>query len=77
MPSDNLLYLGLESVDSFDCRGGFFVAMKFVPGTTLEQVWEHYLFDRQLRLLFMDAIERIEISLRVKFDGFDSDVAII
>lgn len=51
--------------------------MKFVPGTTLEQVWEHYLFDRQLRLLFMDAIERIEISLRVKFDGFDSDVAII
>ena len=106
MLSDNLLYLGLESVDSFDCRGGFFFAAmkyeevyqsyeeqaqrlldcglvadkvtlvqrlrdvgyyrlepymapfriydatghiteRFVPGATLEQVWEHYLFDRQ------------------------------
>ena len=42
------------------------ITERFVPGPTLEQVWKHYLFDRQLRLLFMDAIERVEVSLRVK-----------
>lgn len=39
---------------------------RFSPGATLEKVWDLYLFDRQLRLLFMDAIERIEVFLRVK-----------
>ena len=39
---------------------------RFSPGTTLEKAWNLYLFDRQLRLLFMDAIERIEVFLRVK-----------
>ena len=39
---------------------------KLTDGVTLRKVWNHYLFDRQLRLLFMDAIERIEVSLRVK-----------
>lgn len=34
------------------------------PGTTLEKVWLHYRFDRELRLLILDAIERIEIALR-------------
>ena len=34
------------------------------PGTTLETVWQRYVFDRQLRLLTMDAIERVEIALR-------------
>ncbi len=33
-------------------------------GTTLELVWQFYLFDRRLRFLLMDAIERIEIALR-------------
>jgi abortive infection bacteriophage resistance protein len=36
------------------------------PGTTLETVWRCYTFDRQLRLLVLDAIERIEISVRTK-----------
>ncbi len=36
------------------------------PGTTLEQVWRRYVFDRQLRLLVMDAIERVEIALRTQ-----------
>ncbi len=34
------------------------------PGTTLNLVWQLYLFDRRLRFLLMDAIERIEIALR-------------
>ena len=39
---------------------------EFIPGTSLDLVWEHYLFDRCLRLHFLDSIERIEVSLRVK-----------
>ena len=36
----------------------------FEAGTTLETVWRRYTFDRQLRLLVMDAIERVEITIR-------------
>jgi abortive infection bacteriophage resistance protein len=36
----------------------------FEPDTTLETVWRRYTFDRQFRLLVMDAIERVEITLR-------------
>lgn len=36
----------------------------FKPNTALEQVWKRYTFDRQLRLLVLDAIERVEISIR-------------
>jgi hypothetical protein len=35
-----------------------------VPGTNFETVLATYVFDRELRLLLLDAIERIEISLR-------------
>lgn len=35
----------------------------FVSGTTLDQVWRRYAFDRHLRLLLMDAIERVEVAL--------------
>ena len=38
----------------------------FKPGTTLETVWRRYTFDRQLRLLVLDAIERVEISVRTQ-----------
>lgn len=37
---------------------------RFIPGTTLDSIINHYRFDRQLRLILLDAIERIEISLR-------------
>lgn len=37
---------------------------EFVPGTTFETVWDRYVFDRHLRLLAMDAIERIEVATR-------------
>ncbi|MBI2925883.1 MAG: Abi family protein [Verrucomicrobia bacterium] len=36
------------------------------PGTTLEMVWRRYTFDRQLRCLVLDAIERVEISVRTQ-----------
>lgn len=36
----------------------------FKPGTSFDQVWTTYVFDRYLRLLVMDAIERIEIAVR-------------
>lgn len=40
---------------------------QFKPGTTFEKVLNLYIFDRELRLLLMDAIERIEISVRTKW----------
>ncbi len=36
----------------------------FKPGTTLDEVWLRYNFDRQLRLLVLDAIDRVEIAVR-------------
>lgn len=39
----------------------------FKPGTTFDQVLEYYIFDRELRLLVLDAIERFEVSLRSKW----------
>ena len=36
----------------------------FKPGTTFQQVLDLYRFDRELRLLVIDAIERVEISVR-------------
>jgi abortive infection bacteriophage resistance protein len=39
----------------------------FYPGTKFEDVLDRYVFDRKLRLLIMDAIERIEIAARSLF----------
>lgn len=39
----------------------------FAPDTTLEAVLDLYSFDRKLRLLVMDAIERTEVSLRSRW----------
>jgi abortive infection bacteriophage resistance protein len=36
----------------------------FKPGVTFDAILDRYVFDRKLRLLVMDAIERIEISVR-------------
>lgn len=36
----------------------------FRPGVTFDDILDRYVFDRKLRLLVMDAIERIEISVR-------------
>ncbi|SFK49574.1 Abortive infection bacteriophage resistance protein [Desulfomicrobium apsheronum] len=40
---------------------------RFQPGTRFNTVLEHYIFDRELRLLVMDAIERLEVSLRTRW----------
>jgi len=36
----------------------------FKPGTTFEDILDRYVFDRKLRLVVMDAVERIEVSIR-------------
>lgn len=40
---------------------------RFQDGTTFEKVLNYYFFDRELRLLLMDAIERIEVSVRTNW----------
>lgn len=39
---------------------------EFQSGTTLEAVWKHYTFDRRLRMVVLDAIERIEVFTRTR-----------
>lgn len=36
---------------------------RFVAGTTFETIWLRYIFDRELRLLVTDALERVEIAV--------------
>ena len=38
----------------------------FVPGTTFEKVWRYYRFDRRLKSVVLDAVERVEIAVRTK-----------
>ncbi len=40
---------------------------QFKAGTRFETILELYIFDRELRLLVMDAIERVEVSLRTRW----------
>lgn len=39
----------------------------FRPGTTFEDVLADYVFDRELKLLVLDAVERVEISIRTRW----------
>lgn len=39
---------------------------QFIAGTSFDDVLNLYIFDRELRLALMDAIERIEVSLRTQ-----------
>jgi abortive infection bacteriophage resistance protein len=47
-------------------RPAFQFLDEFLPGVTFSQAVELYVFDKRLRLLFLDAIERIEVALRVQ-----------
>ncbi len=38
----------------------------FKSETTLERIWQDYTFDRRLRILVLDAIERVEVAVRTK-----------
>jgi abortive infection bacteriophage resistance protein len=40
---------------------------QFRPNTTFDEIYRRYCFDRRLRLLVMDAIERIEVAVRTRF----------
>lgn len=42
---------------------------KFRTGTTYEDIWRTYKFDRKLRLLSLDAIERIEVAIRTSMSN--------
>lgn len=39
----------------------------FIPGTSFDDALSLYIFDRHLRLLLLDAIERVEVSLRTRW----------
>ena len=39
---------------------------QFATGTHLNTVWRRYVFDRRLRLIVLDAVERIEIAVRTR-----------
>lgn len=39
---------------------------EFAPGTTLSLIWQRYNFDRRLRIILLDAIERIEVAVRTR-----------
>ncbi len=58
----------LTAVNYYRLSGYWYTFRKpddsFKPGTSFDQVWTTYVFDRHLRLLVMDAIERIEIAVR-------------
>jgi abortive infection bacteriophage resistance protein len=45
----------------------------FKHGTNFVDVWDRYVFDRQLRLLILDAIERVEVAMR---DGLILNLAV-
>lgn len=38
----------------------------YLPGTSLAVVWDRYCFDRRLRVLMLDAIERVEVAVRTQ-----------
>jgi abortive infection bacteriophage resistance protein len=40
---------------------------QFAEGTTFDIILNHYLFDRELRLHLLDAIERLEVSFRTQW----------
>ena len=39
----------------------------FVPGTSFEDVLADYVFDRELKLYLLDAVERLEVSVRTRW----------
>lgn len=65
---DDLIHK-LQQVSYYRLSGYWFPFRKFPDDhfkkdTHFKTIWNRYVFDRQLRLLVLDGIERIEISLR-------------
>ena len=65
-----LLICRLKSVNYYRLSGYLYPYRQpndnFKTGTTFEKAWCHYTFDRRLRLIVMDAIERVEVSIRTQ-----------
>ena len=55
-----------ELIQNADGSQGERIFENFRPNTDFSTVMELYVFDKRLRLLFLDAIERIEVALRVE-----------
>lgn len=51
----------------FEVPAGSAGEHRFTPATRFETVLEYYAFDQRLKLLLLDAIERVEISLRTRW----------
>ncbi len=49
---------------AFYAKGSTCPEYSFIPGTTFRTILDVYIFDRELRLLVMDAVERIEVAFR-------------
>lgn len=47
---------------------------RFLDGTHFEDILDHYVFDRKLRLTVMDAVERIEVAFRAQFSQSMSEM---
>lgn len=60
----------LKSVSYYRLSGYWFPFRtedsSFREGTTLAEIWRRYAFDRRLRLIVLDAIERVEICIRTE-----------
>ncbi|HAQ60797.1 TPA: hypothetical protein DCR49_02145 [Candidatus Delongbacteria bacterium] len=59
----------LNSVNYYRLSGYFFpfqnkTTERFYDNTEFGKVWKRYIFDRQLRILVLDAIERLEVSVK-------------
>ncbi len=64
----SLLIQRLEAVSYYRLSGYLYPFRNtddtYKPGTTFENVWRRYTFDRRLRLLVLDGIERVEVAVR-------------
>jgi abortive infection bacteriophage resistance protein len=62
------LVVRLKTVNYYRLSGYLYPFRKsddsFKAGTRLDTVWRHYTFDRRFRLLVLDAIERVEVTVR-------------
>jgi len=63
----------LENINYYRLSGYWLICEQkdkehqFYANTTFEKIHNTYVFDRALRLLFLEAIERIEVSVRTRF----------
>lgn len=71
MTGDRSLMIDRLSVVNYYRLSGYWFPFRltdhtFRTDTTFKMIWERYVFDRRLRLLMMDAIERIEVTVRTQ-----------